>query len=79
MKPFTDFVNRIIDECKIPNPLKYARVTPIYKKENPLDCQNYRPESILPTASRIFERSLEEKLGKYVENLFNTFLSVFDK
>ena len=79
VNPITVFVNRMIQECEFPNPLKYARVTPIYKKKDPLDCQNYRPVSILPTVSKIFERSLEEQLSQYFENLFNPYLSAFRK
>ena len=30
VKPVTDFVNRMIAECKFPDPLKYARVTRIF-------------------------------------------------
>ena len=79
VNPITVFVNRMIQECEFPNPLKYARVTPIYKKKDPLDCQNYRPVSILPTVSKNFERSLEEQLSQYFENLFNPYLSAFRK
>ena len=69
----------MIGECKFPDPLKYARVTPIIKKKYPLECQNYRPVSILPTVSKFFERSLEEQLSNYFEKLFNTYLSPFRK
>ena len=34
---------------------------------------------ILPTVSNFFERSLEEQLSKYFENLFNPYLSAFRK
>ena len=71
----------MIGECKFPDPLKYmyARVTPIFKKKDPLECQNYRPVSILPTVSKNFERSLEEQLSNYFEKLFNPYLSAFCK
>ena len=59
VKPVTDFVNRMIAECKFPDPLKYARVTPIFKKKDSLECQN----NILPTVAKNFERSLEEQLS----------------
>ena len=79
VKPITDFVNRMIGECKFPDPLKYARITPIFKKKNPLECQNHRPVSILPTVSKKSERSLEEQLSNYFEKLFNPYLSDFRK
>ena len=38
-----------IDEWKL------ARVIPIYKSEDKRKCENYRPISILPIISKIFE------------------------
>ena len=34
IRPITNFVNRMINECKLPDPFKYAHVTPIFKKKN---------------------------------------------
>eukprot|EP00732_Lithocolla_globosa_P000923 Lithocolla_globosa_v1_NODE_367_length_4285_cov_70.186525.p1 type:complete len:635 gc:universal NODE_367_length_4285_cov_70.186525:1647-3551(+) len=41
-----------------PQDLKPARVTPVYKKQNPFTVSNYRPVSILITLSKIFEREM---------------------
>ena len=68
----------IIDK-KFPDTLKQARVTPILKKKDPFDVQNYRPASILPIISKLFERTLEEQLSKHFENIFNPYLSAFRK
>ena len=40
---------------------------------------NYRPVSILPTVSKIYERSLEEQLSKYFEQLFYPYLSFSER
>jgi hypothetical protein len=46
--------------------MKAAQVTPVFKKKSPLDKANYRPVSILPTLSKIFEggagRSIDRSL-----------------
>ena len=34
---------------------KFARVIPIYKSEDKRKCKNYRPISVLPIISKIFE------------------------
>ena len=36
--------------------LKYADITPCFKKDDPTNKENYRPISILPTLSKVFER-----------------------
>ena len=77
--PVTNFINRMITECKFIDELKYARVSPIFKKKDPLDIQNYRPVSILPIVSKLYERTLEEQLSVYFENLFHPYLSAFRK
>ena len=39
-----------------PNELKQADIKPNYKKESRNEKENYRPISILPNLSKIFER-----------------------
>ena len=40
--------------------LKLADVTPVFKKKDPLGETNYRPVSVFPPFSKIFERLLHE-------------------
>ena len=44
---FKEF-NKSLQICKFPSCLKMANVTPVYKKDNRSDKDNYRPMSILP-------------------------------
>ena len=39
-----------------PNEFKFAKVIPIFKKDDTSLLANYRPISLLPTLSKIFER-----------------------
>jgi hypothetical protein len=41
---------------------KVARVRPVFKSEDPMEFSNYRPISMLPVLSQLFERVLQEKL-----------------
>ena len=50
-----------------PDTMKIAVIKPIYKKEDRNDMGNYRPISILPVLSKIFEKSATNQLIKYFE------------
>ena len=54
-----------IETDVFPNRLKEAQVTPLHKKNNALDKTNYRPVSVLPIFSKIFEKVLEIQLGNF--------------
>ena len=48
--------------------LKIAKVLPIYKgKGQALDPNSYRPISILPAISKLFEALIEDPVRKFVE------------
>ena len=42
-----------------------ARVAPTFKSDDREDLNNYRPISVLPTAARVFKRSIYEQLYNY--------------
>ena len=52
--------NEIVDNMKFPTKLKYADITPIFKKLECIMVNNYRPVSILPVVSNIFERIMQK-------------------
>ena len=47
-------------EKQIPNNLKTAYVTPLLKKDDPDNPENYRPISVTSSLSKIFERLLQK-------------------
>ena len=47
--------------------LKKAKVTPIFKKGNKSDPNNYRPISVLPVISSIFERHISNCVTKFLD------------
>ena len=56
-----------------------ADITPIHKKDETTLKENYRPVSILPSISKIFERDMYEQIPLYFENLLSPFLCGFRK
>ena len=64
--PLTYIVNLSISSSQIPDDLKTARITPIYKKNSKMEAGNYRPVSILSIISKIFEKVVYEQLDHYL-------------
>ena len=59
-------VNECVNKNTFPNILKTAHVTPVYKKGDRLEPENYRPISVTPTLAKIFERLLLEQLTHHL-------------
>ena len=64
---------------KFPVTLKNANVTPVHKKDDPTDKTNFRPISVLPLLSKVFERVVFNQLGKYMDTFLNKLLCGFRK
>ena len=60
-------VNEVLKTESFHDTLKRTNVRPIYKKENPFDKKNYRPVSILPLLSKVYERVVYEQASNYFE------------
>ena len=43
---------------------------PPHKKNDPLDKENYRPVSILPIISKVYERTMHNQLSEFFYNIF---------
>ena len=62
-----------------PNELKQADIKPIYKKESRNEKENYRPISILPNLSKIFERCMYDQLKDHFDKLLSKYQCGFRK
>ena len=69
-------INKSLMTGIFPDKLKIAIVSPIYKgkESDPHEFSNYRPISLLPALSKIFEKVVHKQLYEYVDanNLLNT-------
>jgi hypothetical protein len=63
----TLIINQMINTGQFPEKLKIAKITPIFKKNENYLLENYRPISILPSISKIFERVIFNQLHNYLE------------
>ena len=59
--------------------MKVADVIPVFKKEDPDSKANYRPISLLPTISKIFEGDHFEQIEKFSEKILSPELCGFKK
>ena len=64
-KPLTIIINQSLRSGIFPDKLKIAKVIPLYKKDNPSVLGNYRPISLLPAISKLFERVLFNQIHDF--------------
>ena len=64
-EPLTIIINQSLNTGVFPDKLKVAKVKPLFKKGDKACLNNYRPISLLPTISKIFERVLYNQLYHY--------------
>ena len=78
--PFiTKSYNDSILSNKFPEQLKKADITPAHKKDATTKKENYRPVSILPSISKIFERNMSDQICTYMNNHLSKYLCGFRK
>ena len=59
-------IKKSIDSCVFADELKIARVSPIFKDGDSTDPGNYRPISMLPSVSELYERVVHQQLSNYL-------------
>ena len=65
--------------CNFPSKLKLADITAIYKSEDATCVKNYRPVSVLPVVSKVFERIMQGQISSYIEKYLSQFLCGYRK
>ena len=71
--------NNSLSSFKYPTGLKYADIKAVFKKDDKTNKENYRPISILPNLSKIYERLMDDQLYPYFNNIFSKFQCGFRK
>ena len=80
---FAEFIciqfNDSVNSSKFPFSFKCANINPIFKNESRNHKTNYRPVSILPIVSRIFEKIMNNQLSIFFEKILSKFQCGFRK
>jgi hypothetical protein len=74
-KPITYIINQSLESGLFPDKLKVAKIIPVHKKGIETSIENYRPISILPAISKIFEKVLFNQIHQHFKenNLYYAF------
>ena len=67
LTPLTKLINSSFEQGIFPSILKLAKVIPIFKKGDPLQPGNYRPISILPVLSKVYEKVFLERMMGFLD------------
>ena len=80
-RPIAHIINTSIKQGIFPDELKKAKVSPIFKSGDKETMGNYRPISVLPTISKIFEQHIASQLNNFLNDnhLLSSYQSGFRK
>ena len=81
INPLTDIINQAISEGTFPSQWKTAVVTPLHKSGDANNVSNYRPISVLPVLSKIYEKHILHHLNQFLtsHNIISNHQSGFRK
>jgi len=65
--PLTKIFNKSIEEGLLPQKWKTSNITPLFKKGNKCDPNNYRPVSLTPIVVKILETIIRDEVNKFLE------------
>ncbi|PFX18917.1 RNA-directed DNA polymerase from mobile element jockey [Stylophora pistillata] len=78
-EPYCTLFNYILDVGKIPKQWRRGEITPVYKKDCNLSKDNYRPITILPSLSKVFETLIHSRFSPRFRNILHKFVFAFRK
>ena len=74
-----ELFKKSLSNCEFPKDLKLADIKPVFKNKNYLDKANYRPASVLPPISKIYEELLQKQISNFIENILSPYLCGYRK
>ena len=65
--PLVKIIKLSMEEGVFPDELKIARVMPLYQNNDPMIFSHYRPVSVLPLFSKLFEKIMYDRLIAFLD------------
>ena len=79
LKDLTNTINNSLKESTFADKSKQSEVIPVYKKLDHSQRENYRPVSLLPHISKVFEIVIYNQISSFMENKMSKCLTGFRK
>ena len=76
---YAAIITNLCNNMILTSHLKLGDITPAYKKDDLTVIKNYRPISILPVVSKIFERILAKQINNYIDQFLSKYQCGFRK
>jgi len=78
------FNTRVVGESNFSDKLKVGDIAPVFKtdrnkKKDATNVENYRPVSVLPSTSKVFERLLQTQMAEYFSGKLSPYLCGYRK
>lgn len=67
LNPLLHVTNLSLQQGIFPQELKKARVIPLFKGGDKMLCTNYRPISVLPAVSKLYERLMYNRIESFID------------
>ena len=72
-------VNSSINNSVFPDKLKVADISPIFKKDDATNVKNYRPISVLPAVSKLYERIIQGQIVTHIDQYLSPYMCGYRK
>ena len=76
--PLSALINYILNNGKIPQQWKSGEIIPVYKNDCELRKTNYRPLTILPSLSKVFEKIVQLRM-RYFDKIYHKYVFAYRK
>ena len=70
-QPFSCLVDFLFERGKVPSSWKLGEIVPVHKKDCKLTKTNYRPITILPVLSKVFEKVVHSRVASNFEDVYH--------